>query len=198
MKAERGRSSGRALGGAHWEAFHKDLDLVQHIKWTFFKAHPLVFHKEVTYELTNVFRAKAEMAGLMDTKIHWVQDQWQGKKEFCTANYMARGSVKDLHYFWVVSPLKSPKIMGLKGIHSPEALKHQVRLSFCPWCGKEGKNEGTMVNHPCTRHYHIRLINERCLSYFMATLDKMLHHTQGCESTHFHKGKPDEEVEKAP
>ena len=96
---------------------------------------------------------------------------------------MVRGSAKDLHYFWVVSPLESPKIMGLKVIHSPEALKHQASLLFCPWCGKEGQNEGTMVNHLCTGHYHLRLVCKRCLSYFTTTLDIMQHHTQGCEST---------------
>ena len=89
----------------------------------------------------------AEMVGLMDSEIYQVWDQQWGKKELCTANYMARGSAKDLHYFWVMSPLKSPKIMGLRGTHSPEALKHQARLLFSPWCGNEGQNKGTMVNH---------------------------------------------------
>ena len=110
---------------------------------------------------------------------------------------MARGSAKDLHYFWVVSPLESPKIMGLKGIHSPEALKHQASLLFCPWCGKEGKNECTVVNHLHTSHDHLRLICKRCLLYFMTTSDIMQHHEQGCQSMHFSKGKPDEEVEKS-
>ena len=54
------------------------------------------------------------MAGLMNTEIHLVQDQWQGKKELCATNNVARGSAKDLHYFLVVSPLESPMIMGLK------------------------------------------------------------------------------------
>ena len=40
------------LGDIHWEAFHKDSDLVQHVRQTYFRAHPPVFHKEVTYELT--------------------------------------------------------------------------------------------------------------------------------------------------
>ena len=85
------------MGGTHWEAFLKDSDLVQHIRWTYFRAHPSVFHKEVTYELTNVFREMAEMAGLMDTEIHQIQDQWQGKKELQVANHAAKGSAKNLH-----------------------------------------------------------------------------------------------------
>ena len=55
------------------------------------------------------------------------------------ANCVVRGSAKDLHYFWVMLLTESPKIMGLKGIHSPEALKHQTGLSFHPWCRKEGQ-----------------------------------------------------------
>ena len=114
----------------------------------------------------------------MDTEIHQVQDQWQGKKELCTANCTAMRSTKDVHYFWVASPTESPKIMGLKGIHSPEALKCQTGLLFCLWCGKEGQNEGTMVNHLCTRHYHLGLICKRCLLYFMTSLDTIWHHAQ--------------------
>ena len=130
---------GEHLGVAHWEAFHKYSDLVKCISWTYFRTHLPEFHREVTYDLTNIFKEMAEMAGLMDSKIYVVQDQWWGKKELCTTNYMARGSARDLHYFWVVSPLKSPKIMGLKGIHSPEVLKHQAGLLFCSWCGSSGK-----------------------------------------------------------
>ena len=76
------------------------------------------------------------MAGLLDTEIHRVQHQWQGKKVLHVANCVVKGYAKDLHYFWVVSPTEPPKIMCLKGIHSPEALKCQTGLSFCPWCGK--------------------------------------------------------------
>ena len=133
----------------------------------------------------------------MDTEIHLIQDQCWGKKELCTANYTVRGSAKDLHYFQVVSCLESPKIMGLKGIHSPEALKHQASFSFCPCCGKEGQNKDTVVNHLHTGHYHLGLVCERCLSYFTTTLDTMWHHAQGCGSMHFCKGKWDEEAEKS-
>ena len=135
------------LRGAHQEAFHKDSDLVKCIRQTYFRVHRPVFNREVTHNLTDVFKELAEMASLMDTEIHQVQDQWQGKKELCTANCVARGSTKDLHYLQVVLPTESPKMMGLKGIHSPEALKCQTGLLFCPWCRKEGQNEGTMVNH---------------------------------------------------
>ena len=98
------------------------------------------------------------------------------------ASHEAKGSTKILHYFLVVLPIKSSRIMGLKGIHYPEALKHQAGLSFCSWCVKEGQNEDTMVNHLCTRHYHLRLVCKRCLQQFMTSSDRIQHHLQGCKS----------------
>ena len=66
------------LRGAHQEAFCKDSVLVKCTGQTYFRAHWPVFDREVTHDLTNVFKELAEMAGLMDTEIHWVQDQCQG------------------------------------------------------------------------------------------------------------------------
>ena len=166
------------LRGTHWEAFHKDSDLLQHIRQTYFRAHSPFFHREVTHNLADIFKEMAKMVGLIGTKIHPVQDKWQGKKEL----HMAKGSAKNLCYFWVVSPIKCPKIMDIKGIHSPEALKCQAGLSFCPWCGKEGRNKGTMVNHLHTEHYHLGLVCKRCLQHFMTSSDRMQYHSQGCES----------------
>ena len=103
------------LRGANWEAFHKDLGLVQHIRQTYFRAHLPVFHKEDTHDLADVFGEMAKMMGLMGTEIHPIQDQWQGKKELLMANHMAKGPTKNLCYFCVVSPIESPKILGLKG-----------------------------------------------------------------------------------
>ena len=117
------------LGDSHHEAFCKDLDLVQCIRQTHFRTHLPTFYKEVTYELINVFR---EMAGLLGMDVHLVQDQWRGRKELHAANITVRGSTKDLHYFRVVSPLKSPRIMSHWGIHSPKAVKHQASLLKAP------------------------------------------------------------------
>ena len=83
--------------------------------------------------------------------------------------------------FWVVPPIESPKIMRLKGIHSPKALCRQVGLSFCPWCGKEGQNKSTVVNHLQTGHYHLGLICSQCLKYFTTSANTMCHHLQLCK-----------------
>ena len=119
-----------------------------------------------------------------------------GGRNFAPPTHMVRGSTKDLHLFRTIAPLESPKIMGLWGIHSLEALKQQMGLSFCPWCGKEGQNDGTIVNHLCTRHYCPGLVSKRCLLYFTTTSDKMQCHTQGYPCMPSHKDNGDGEVEK--
>ena len=48
------------LRGAHQEAFHRDLDLVQCRRQTYFIAHSQVFHKEATHDLANVFGEMAK------------------------------------------------------------------------------------------------------------------------------------------
>ena len=87
--------------------------MVQHKRWTYFRTHVLTFHREDTYELTEVFKELAEMAGVLGTKAYPVQDPWVSKRELHSTYYAVRGSTKDLHFFRRVVPLKSPKIMGL-------------------------------------------------------------------------------------
>ena len=127
------------LKDACQEAFCQDSALVKQIRWTYFQAHQPAFDREATHDLAHVFKEMAEAVGLMNTNIYQVQDPWQGKKELWAANHTVRSSVKDLQYFQMVSPTKSPKIMGLKRINSPEALKWWSGLLFCSWCGKEGR-----------------------------------------------------------
>ena len=52
--------------------------------------------------------------------------------------------------------------MGLMGSHDPEALHHFSSVTYCPWCRKEGQNEGTVVNHIWTTHYRLGLVCDRC------------------------------------
>ena len=63
------------------------------------------------------------------------------------ANYILLDLPKGLKFLRAVSAKESPKIMGLKGIHDPEALQHFASYTFCPWCGKNGQNKGTIINH---------------------------------------------------
>ena len=122
------------LKGAHQEAFRKDSNLVKQIRQTYFRAHHLEFDSEITHDLACVFKEMADIVSLLNTEIHQVQDPWPGKKELCTANHAAMSSTKDICCFQVVSLTESPK-----GIHSPEALKCQGGLSFCPGVGRRGR-----------------------------------------------------------
>ena len=154
-------------------------------RWSYFKTHHPKFDHKVSHNLAHEFQKRADSAGLLDLDVYEVQDMWTGQKELCATNHVAKGSLKDICYFQVISPTELSKIMGLKGIHSPEVLKWQNGLSFCSWCGKEGQNEGSLVNHLRTSHYHLGLICSQCLEYFTSS-NTMHHHSQGCLSVHAH------------
>ena len=70
-----------------------------------------------------------------------------GPEELKEANYILLSLPKGLKFLWAVTPSESPKVMGLMGIHDPDALHQFGSVTYCPWCGKEGQNEGTVVNH---------------------------------------------------
>ena len=92
-----------------------------------------------------------------------------------------KSSPKGLKFFHLVSPSESSKVMGLKGIHHPDALCHHTGPSYCPWCGKEGQNKGTLVNHLQTMHYKLGLVCSRCLWFPTTTSEAMQHHGQACK-----------------
>ena len=73
--------------------------------------------------------------------------------------------------------------MGLKRIHHPNALWCHAGLLFCPWCGKEEQNEGTVINHLQTTHYRLGLICSRCLCFPVITSEAMQHHCQICKQS---------------
>ena len=85
-----------------------------------------------------------------------------GPVELKQVNYVLQSLPKGLKFLHVVPPSESPKIMGLVGIHDPDALCCFSGITYCPSCGKEGQNEGTMVNHLWTVHYWLGLMCDRC------------------------------------
>ena len=88
-----------------------------------------------------------ECTGLLDSKIYEIQETWMGWHELEYANYALKTLLKGLKFFHPVSPSKSPKVIGLTNIHHPDALCHFSGVTHCPWCGKEGQNEGMIINH---------------------------------------------------
>ena len=132
---------------------------------------------------SHTFQEMATSAGLMDSEVHEVKEVWTGQKDLWITHHVVKGSPKGIQFFQVVPPTESSKIMGLKGTHFPKALCWQVGLSFCLWCGKEGQNEGMIVNHLQMSHYCLGIICSWCLKHFTTSTKTMCHHLQLCKWT---------------
>ena len=63
--------------------------------------------------------------------------------------------------------------MGLKGIHDPDALQCFNSYTYCPWCGKDRQNEGSIINHLRMVHYRQGLMYDQCFSCPMVTSDTL-------------------------
>ena len=85
--------------------------------------------------------------------------------------------------------------MGLQGIHSPDALHYHGGLAFFPWCGKDGKTVGTIVNHLQITHYQLGLICNRCSYFFTTSSDAMYWHCQDCKNVAGGEAEEDDENE---
>ena len=71
--------------------------------------------------------------------------------------------------------------MGVKEVHHPDALHCITGFTFCPWCGKEGQNKGTVVNDLWTMHYKLGLVCNWCLHFPSITSEAIQHHSWGCK-----------------
>ena len=98
-----------------------------------------------TQDLSEVFRHMAKSTKLLGSAIYEIQEVWKEPDELQQANYALRFLLKGLKFLQVVPPSDSPKVMGLVGIHDPDTLCCFNGLTYCPWCRKEGQNEGTVV-----------------------------------------------------
>ena len=143
----------------------------------YFKRHCYNFTAEGTCYLSEVFRQMAKSAKLLGSTIYKIQEVWMGPDELWQANYALRSLPKSLKFLHVVPPSESPKVMGLVGIHDPDTLCHFNGLTHCPQCGKEGQNEGTVVNHLQTVHYRLGLVCNKC-NNCPTSLDTLCHHGQ--------------------
>ena len=104
----------------------------------------------------------AMSADLLGTSIYKIQASWKGPDELKQANYALRSLTKGLKFLQAIPPSASPKVMGLMGIHDLDALSPFRCMTHCPWCGKEGQNEGAVVNHLQTVHNRLGLVCDMC------------------------------------
>ena len=179
----------RAFKEACQEAFSKDSEVVRVAQQAYWKTHKVIFKQEESYDLTSVFLQMSWDMNLLNSKMHEVQEIWTSCRRLRAASHAMQTSPKDIQFFCMVSPKKSPNIMGLKGVHSPEALHWQGSYSFCPWCRKEGQNESIVMNRLRTMHYHLGLVCAPCGDYFLTSADAMLTTEMRMMSTYLRKPK---------
>ena len=148
----------------------------------YFATHPYDWVHGSFDDLSNIFKELARGAGLLGKSIYEIQLLWDGLEKLKQDNYALQSLLKDLRFLRAVSANESPRVMGLKGIHDPEALSWFAGLTYCPWCGKEGQNEGTMVNHLRTNHYRLCLVCDQCFGCPTVMSDTLCQH--GCHSCH--------------
>ena len=142
-----------SLKPSHADAFSHDSNPVKEARLCYFATHPFNWIHDNTNDLSNIFKELAEGAGLLGKSIYEIQLSWDGPEELKHANYSLQSLPKGLRFLRVVPAMESPKVMGLKGIHDPDALQCFMGYTYCPWCGKEGQNKGNIVNHLSTAHY---------------------------------------------
>ena len=129
------------------EAFARDSELVWKAREEHYKTNHPHFNHKTSHNLMNIFQNMITSAILLGSQIYEIQESWEGQSKLHYANDALRALPKGLWFFHAVSPSELPKVMGLAGVHNPDALCCFSGMTFCPWCGKEGQNKGTIVNH---------------------------------------------------
>ena len=167
-----------SLKPSHADAFSRESDIMKKARLCFFSNHPCDWVHDGTNNLSNIFKELAESASLLGEAIYEIQFSWTGPEELKQANYALQSLPKGLRFLRAVPTMESPKVMGLRGIHDPNALQCYSGYTFCPWCGKEGQNEGTVVNHLRTTHYRLGLVCDWCFGCPTVMLDTLCQH--GC------------------
>ena len=72
--------------------------------------------------MVDIFWSMIKSTGLLSPKIYEIKETWTKCSELQYANYTLRTLPKGLKFFHPVSPSESLKVMGLTGIHHPDAL----------------------------------------------------------------------------
>ena len=168
-----------SLKPSHVEAFLWDSSIMKEARLCFFSNHSYIFVDDGTRDLSDVFKELAESAVLLGEAINKIQLSWTRPEELKQANYTLWSLPKGLRFLRVVPASESPKVMGLIGIHDLDALWHYTGYTYCPWCRKEGKNEGMVVNHLRTTHYRLGLVCNKCFGCPSVMSDSLRWH--GCQ-----------------
>ena len=169
-----------SLKPSHADTFRWDSSPMREARECYFATHPWDWAHGNMDDLSDIFRELAQGASLLGESIHEIQLAWNGPEDLKHANYVLQSLPKGLKFLRVVSTKESPKIMGLKGIHDSDALQHFAGYTYCPWCGKDRQNEGTIINHLRTVHYKLGLVCNQCFGCPMVMSDTLCQH--GCHT----------------
>ena len=158
------------------DAFSQDSNPIKEVRAHYFTMHSWDWAHSNMEDLSDIFKGLAQRAGLLGELIFKIQQSWEGLEHLRCTNYVLQSLPKGLKFLRAVSAKESPKVMGLKGIYDPEALQHFAGYTYCPWCGKDGQNEGTVMN--CLRmvHYKLGLVCNLCFSCPMTMSDTLCRH----------------------
>ena len=158
------------------DAFSWDSSPLKEARSCYFATHHWDWVHGNTDDLSDIFRELAQGTGLLGESIHEIQLSWNGQEELKHANYVLQSLPKGLKFLRAVSTKESPKVMGLKGIHDLDALWHFIGYTYCPWCRKDGQNEGTVINHLRTVCYRLGLMCDQCFCCPMVMLNTLCQH----------------------
>ena len=165
-----------SMRSEHADAFSWDSHLMKEARAHHFTTHPWDWTHSNMEGLSDMFKGLTQEAGLLGESIFEIQQSWKGPEHLKQANYVFQTQPKGLKFLRVVSARESPKEMGLKGIHDPEALWCFSGFTYCLWCGKRSQNEGTIINHLRTVHYKLGLICDKCFGCPTTMSDTVLRH----------------------
>ena len=169
-----------SLSPSHANAFSQDSSLMKEARACYFTTHPWDWAHSNMDNLSEISKELAQGAGLLGESIHELQWSWDGLEDLKHSNYVLQSLPKGLKFLRVASAKESLKVMGLKGIHDPNALQCFAGYTYCPWCRKVRQNEGTVVNHLRTIHYKLGLVCDQCYSCPTVVLDTL--HQHGCHT----------------
>ena len=153
----------KALSRSHQEAFSRDSKLVQKAREDYYWENYPHFNRETSCNMADIFQSMIKSASLLSSEIHKIKETWTGQSKLQYTNYALRTLPTGLIFFCPVSPSEFLKVMGLTDIHHPNALHCFNGVTHCLWCGKEGQNEGTVINHLQMTHCKLGLVCKKML-----------------------------------
>ena len=167
LKSKKGKTANwlTSMKPSHMDAFSQDSGPIKEARACYFAMHPWDWAHSNMEDLSDIFKGLAQKAGLLGESIFKIQWSWEGPEHLKHANYVLQSL-----------PKESLKVMGLKGIHDPEALWHFTSHKYCLWCGKDRQNEGTVMNHLRMVHYKLGLVCNICFSWPMTMSDTLHRH----------------------